>query len=71
MSNCCKTIRSKYPCCAVEMKCTLGIFASYIVYSNWTLGTTPIQLVSVWYYIVSTLVLILVHSTFVFGSVAG
>ena len=47
MSNCYKTIRGKYPYCAVEIERHSRDICFLLFHSNWTLHTTPIQLVSV------------------------
>ena len=47
MSNCCKTVKSKYPCCAVEIETHSRDICFLLFYNNWILHTTPIQLVSV------------------------
>ena len=52
MSNCCKAIRSKYPYCAVEIEMHSRDICFLLFYNNWTLHTTPIQLVSVLFIVV-------------------
>ena len=60
MSNCCKTIRSKYPYCAIEMKRTVGKFASYCfaAVGHYVLLQSSLfqYFFTVCYYIVPTLV---------------
>ena len=46
MSKYCKTIRSEYPYCTVNIMYSRDIHF-LLFYSIWTLRTTPIQLVSV------------------------